>query len=251
MWLLNFHPNKCHVLTLGKFENIQYTHRYSIYDNELEHVFEEKDLGVTIDPSLRFEEHISMKVKKANMMMGLIRRSFSFLSCSLFKKLYITFVRPHLEYAQVAWAPHLIKYINMIENVQIRATKLVDGLKELPYSDRLKKLNLPTLVYRRARGDMIEMWKHFHIYDHNTIAASFQPRKRTSRQHQYQLHPLRPNDGKRGIQTNSFYFRTADTWNKLPKCVVDAKNIDTFKNTLDEYWNSLAFKFDHRPQSDS
>ena len=86
---------------------------------------------------------------------------------------FIAFVRPHLEYAQVVWAPHRIKYINMIENVQIRATKLVEGLRELQYSDRLKKLSLPTMVYRRACGDMIEMWKHFYVYDKDTITTSF------------------------------------------------------------------------------
>ena len=154
-WLLKFNTNKCHVLTLGKFDNIRYTHRYSLYDNELEHVFEEKDLEVLVDMELKFEEHISGKVKKANSIMGLIRRSFSYLDCDMFKRLYTTFVRPHLEYAQSVWSPHLIKQINIIENVQIRATKLVDGLSELDYPERLRKLDLPTLVFRRARGDMI------------------------------------------------------------------------------------------------
>ena len=93
------HPDKCHVLTLGEFHNIMHTQRYKINGQELEHVFVEKDLGVKGDSTLRFEEHISEKVKKANTMVGLIRRSFSFLDCELFKKLYTTFVRPHLEYA--------------------------------------------------------------------------------------------------------------------------------------------------------
>ena len=65
-WLLKFHPDKCHVLTTGKFENIQYTHRYRVYGRELEHVFEEKDLGVVIDSNLNFEDHIIWKVNKAN-----------------------------------------------------------------------------------------------------------------------------------------------------------------------------------------
>ena len=56
LWLLNFHPDKCHVLSLGKFGNIRYTQRYKIYGNELEHVFDEKDLGVTIDSDLTFED---------------------------------------------------------------------------------------------------------------------------------------------------------------------------------------------------
>ena len=87
IWLLNFNCDKCHVLRLGKLDSIRYTHRYTIYQSELEHVFEERDLGVTINMDLNFEEHISSKVKKANPIMGLIRRSFSFLDCHLFKKL--------------------------------------------------------------------------------------------------------------------------------------------------------------------
>ena len=43
-WLLYFHPDKCHVLTLGRFENIMHTQRYNICGHEMEHIFEEKDL---------------------------------------------------------------------------------------------------------------------------------------------------------------------------------------------------------------
>ena len=57
---------------------------------------------------------------------------------------------------------------NMLEKVQIRATKLIDGFKNVEYSDRLRRLNLPTLTYRRARGDLIELYKHFHAYDKET-----------------------------------------------------------------------------------
>ena len=43
-WQLKFNTDKYHVISLGKFENIMYTHRYMLNDEELEHVFEEKDL---------------------------------------------------------------------------------------------------------------------------------------------------------------------------------------------------------------
>ena len=121
---------------------------------------------------LSFEEHISLKVKKSNATRGVIRRSFLILSGNLFKRLYVTFVRPNLECAKVVWAPHLMKYINMIENVQIRTTKLVDWLKNLEYSDRLKIPVLPIWVWRRAWGDMIEIYKHLYAYDKNTITTS-------------------------------------------------------------------------------
>ena len=196
-WLLQFHPDKCHVLTLGKFDNIRYTHRYSIYEHELEHVFEEKNLGVTFESDLKFDEHISAKVKKANAIVGLVRRTFNFLDCRMFKKLYTTFVRPHLEYAQAVWSPHLKKNINILENVQIRATKIVDGLAYLDYPERLKKLDLPTLVYRRARGDMIEVFKHLHTYDQKTLPHHFCRHDRPSRIHDHQLVTIKPKDGKR------------------------------------------------------
>ena len=103
IWLLRFNPMKCHVLLLGRIEDTKYTMRYKVYNNEMEHVFEEKDLGVTVDSQLSFEDHIANKVRIANAMVGLIRRSFSYLSCYLFRKLYLALVRPHLEYAQVVW----------------------------------------------------------------------------------------------------------------------------------------------------
>ena len=70
--------------------------------------------------------------------MGLIRRSFSFLDADFIKKLYVMFARPHLEYAQSVWAPHLKKYVDMLEKVQIRATKLVGGFGNLSYEERLE-----------------------------------------------------------------------------------------------------------------
>ena len=147
---------------------------------------------------------------------------------------------------------NLMKYINIIDNVQNHATKLVEGISDIPYKERLKKLELPTLVCRRARGDMIELYKHFHIYHKDSLSTSFKPCERTSRKHGFQLHILKPNDGICGLQANSLYFRTAKIWNNLPKHVVDAKNINNFRKMLDEHWNHDPLKFDHsRIQSDS
>ena len=132
--------------------------------------------------------------------------------------------------------PHFRKHIKMLENVQIRATKLVDGMKDLDYSERLKKLNLPTLLYRRERGDMIQVWKHFNTYDKSNLSSSFRINPRTSRKHRYQLTWNKSKDGVHGVQTNSFYFRTANVWNNLPPNIVEANNIETFKLKLDEAW---------------
>ena len=235
-WLINFNLEKCHVLTMGKFERIKHVERYKLDKHELEHVFEEKDLGVIFYSELKFEEHISAKVQKANAITGLIRRSFTYLDGQLLKKLFSSFVRPHLEYACAVWSPFLKKNITAIENVQRRGTKLIDGFFNLTYDERLRRLNLPTLQYRRERSDMIEIYKHFDGYDPRTISPNFVRNPRSSRQHDYQLRRKTPKDGIRGPQTNSFYYRAFKTWNELPRSIVHSPSIVIFKKALDAEW---------------
>jgi hypothetical protein len=242
-WLLKFHPDKCHVLTLGKFNNIKYAHQYSLGDQVLEHVVNEKDLGVIIDAELTFEDHISEKVLKANSIVGQINRSFTYLSPKLFRQLYISFVRPIIEYGQTIWCPRLRKYVNLIENVQRRATKLIDGYKLLTYSERLEKLELPSLEYRRVVSDMVEIYKHLHLYDPATIRDKLIIRTRPNRKHEYQIVPNFSSDGVRGVQSKSFFYRCINTWNNLPRDVVNAKSIQNFKRRLDQAWENHSLRF--------
>ena len=102
--------------------------------------------------------------------------------------------------------------------------------------ERLRKVDLPTLKYRRKRGDMIEIFKHFNKYDRNALSISFKPRQRATRTHKLQMLEKVPKDGCRGLQSNSFYHRTPKLWNALPKNVAEAKTINEFKNALDDHW---------------
>ena len=71
-----------------------------------------------------------------------------------------------MEYGNVIWHPLLQKDIQMLEKVQHRATRMVHGLAKQHYEDRLKLMNLPSLAYRRLRGDVIEAFKYMHgIYN--------------------------------------------------------------------------------------
>ena len=142
-WQLRFHPDKCHVLRIG-CSHPEFC--YGMLDSEgkhrsLEVVTSEKDLGVIVDSDLVFREHVSQIVKKANCTLGIIRRSFRFLDRATIMLLYKALVRPVLEYGLPAWSPFYTREIEAIESVQRRATKLVPGLSELPYEERLRNLN--------------------------------------------------------------------------------------------------------------
>ena len=90
------------------------------------------------------------KVNKANSIIRVIRRTFEYLNLKTFRMLYVSLVRPHLEYANPVWNPYLKKHLDMIENIQRRATKLIPGLSDLSYEDRLRRLKLSSLSHRRS-----------------------------------------------------------------------------------------------------
>lgn len=206
---------------------------------------EEKDLGVIIDSNLTFESHIYSKIKKANRMAGLIRRSFVFLDKQMFRQLFTSMVRPHLEYAAPVWNPYKQGLIDDIEDVQRRASKKIQGLGNLSYPDRLKALKLPTLRYRRYRGDMIEMWKLTHSkYDIEVIDNLVELQASRTRGHQFNL--AKPSINKKlNCRLFSFKHRVREQWNNLPKPVVSAGTINTFKNKLDKLWEGSDVYYDH------
>ena len=229
-WLLRFHPDKCVVLSLGKTK--EDAHRYFLTkdnkDFQLKNVNQETDLGITVDSSLSFDQHVQAKVNKANSITGLIRRTFNYLDEENILMLYKALVRPHLEYGNAVWHPHKVEHITAIENVQRRITKLIPTLKDLPYSDRLKRLRLPTLAYRRLRGDMIETYKIFNTYD-TAATLNLQRNSSTTRGHQYKLCLGR---SQRDIGKFRFSNRIVSPWNSLPPDVVEASNVKIFRHQM-------------------
>ena len=119
----------------------------------------EKDLGVNVDTSLIFSQHVEIQVNKANRLLGLVRRSFVYLDFQTMKMLFIAIVRPHLEFENIAWSPFLDRDKKLIESVLRGATLVIPGLKDKEYEDRLKEMKIPSMTYRRVRGD-IEVYKY-------------------------------------------------------------------------------------------
>ena len=86
-------------------------------DHILENVKEIKDLGVITDNELKFHNHSSAVIKKANSVLGFIKRSFATLDKSILPKLYMSMVGPHLEYGNVIWGPNFKGDTEAIEKV--------------------------------------------------------------------------------------------------------------------------------------
>ena len=239
---MQFHPSKCKVIHFG---NNNPDREYTMHktDGTL-HVIEEdvieKDLGVEVDFMLNFHYHIQQKINKANKVLGCLRHSFKYLDKDSFTMLYKSIVRPHLEFASCIWNPKTKRYIDMIERVQRRATKMVQGIKDLPYTDRLKELKLETLEYRRMRSDLIETFRilnGIHELDRNCYCSVcpdkylLQPSlAQQTRGHQMKLQIQDATNARQ----NFFENRVSQLWNTLSNETVTSKNVNIFKGNLDK-----------------
>lgn len=238
-WLLKFHPDKCLAMKLGS-NNIDLT--YTMGDHKLGESACEKDLGVHIDSKLTFDSHINSAVNKANKILAITKRTFEYMDPEIFCLIFKSMVRPHLEYAAPIWSPHTMKQKEIIENVQRRATKLVPGLKDLTYPERLKILKLPSLAYRRARGDMIQVFKlttHPGGYD-PTLPKLFTTNTSNLRGHSKKLFVHRP---LRDIKKFSFTHRITKIWNALPENVINCKDVKCFEFALDKHWKDQELRY--------
>ena len=82
-------------------------------------------------------EQCRIAASEGNQILGMIRRNITYKEKSLIIPLYKAIVRPHLEYCIQAWNPHLRKDVDMLEKIQRRATKLIPGLRDLTYEERM------------------------------------------------------------------------------------------------------------------
>ena len=84
---------------------------------------------------LSWDNHISITVNKANNLLGLIKRSVGTTNVNVFSTLYLSLVRPILEYAVPVWCPYLVKDIRALESIQRRASRLAlnQHKGEMPY----------------------------------------------------------------------------------------------------------------------
>ncbi len=233
-WQMKFNASKCKVIRFG---NNKTQSEYMMDGQVLSYVEEEKDLGVIIHRSLKNSRQCQEAVKKANKVLGMIKRNITCRKKEVILPLYRSLVRPHLEYCVQFWSPSLVKDISLMEKVQRRATKIISGMHTLSYEERLEECNLFSLGRRRLRGDMIQMFKIWKGIDRLSFSdLGIEVNSGVTRGHQIKLVKQR---ARLNIRKGFFTHRVINFWNGLPDVVLETSTVGCFKLRLDAYMSGL------------
>ena len=215
-WQLFLSIPKCMVLHLGR-SNPNF--RYNLSDVQLGHQQYVKDLGVTVSSNLTYHKHIEIIVSAAIKKIHIISKCFHSRDISTLRQIFVSFIRPSLEYCSVIWNPWSHREITSLERVQERFTALAYHAPAVPsYNQRLRDFALPTLKLRRDHIDLVMYHKILHDKTRIRSTSLFELNARSARRSNC-LAISKP-ICRTSAFLHSFPVRAISNWNKLSDNVI-------------------------------
>ena len=154
---------------------------------------------------------------------------------------FTTHIRPQLEYGSCLWNMGFVGDIQLIERIQRRWTKAVNGFGNLDYGRRLKELDLYSAYGRLLRADLVQVWKMFNGESPINPLNLFEPcQNQATRGHKYKLQVCR---ARLDIKKRFFSHRIVSRWNALSAEAVEATSIKTFKSFLHRDLGAELYKY--------
>ena len=227
-WEMSINVKKCAVMRMTRQKSVVLP-KYYLETLEVPVVQKFKYLGVYISNACNWQDHICYVVSKGNQMLRFIKRNFRGCPQLVKETVYLSLVRPLLEYASCVWDPSGEGLKHELEMVQRRAARFVldDYARNSSVTHMLSRIGWNTLEIRRKINRLSIMFKMYHgtskldvsnvILEPNYIGRHDHRRK--IRRIQSRLLPYH----------NSFFPRTIREWNNLSAAVLEIESFNEFK----------------------
>ena len=222
---LQFNVQKCKLMYVSRKTQSPFTPCLRLHNQQLEMVSTYKYLGLLLSNDLSWSQHIKYLCSKARKILGLIyRRFYQFSSSESLLQMYLSLVRPNVEYASQVWSPYKIREVNSIESVQKFALRMCAKNWNAGYEQLLELFSLPDLQQRRLYLDLCSMFRIVHgmFYFPSAVFVRQDTHRFTRSSH----HPSFVCPYARTCYYfNSFVPRTVRLWNTLPTPIVNNPSI--------------------------
>ena len=238
-WNLKLNPAKCVVMKFGGSSSTVQVRNYSLHGRELEVVESHRDLGVVVDNKLRFHAHIRSIANKSRSLVNQLLRGTVCRSRKFMITLFISHIRPVMDFSARLWNVGYLSDTRMLEKVQRSWIGQTQGMDGLRYEDCIKELGVYSVYGRLLRGDLIKIWQAFHSTSDVGLDQLLDVQSHSAtRSNGYKLAIPRC---RTELRRKFWSVRCVQRWNSLPETVVQAETVETFKRRLDGHVGDLFY----------
>ena len=233
-WLVTFNPQKSEELIISR-KTVFVDHTVAKMNNvEVKRVEEHKHLGLTLNKTCTWKNHILDITSKAWKRIHILQALKFKLDRKTLEIIYLTFIRPILEYADVVWDNCYIYEVEILEKIQVEAGRIVTGAtKSCSAAKIMNDLGWETLQNRRKKHRLVTFYKMT-----NGLTPQYLTNLVPQRVHEVAGRRLRNDDdfvtprSKTNLYQNSFLPKTVRDWNDLPIEIKSASSLNSFKNLI-------------------
>lgn len=234
--VLNVNKTNCMIINSSVTDLDRETFEVTLSDIRIENVTSNKYLGVTIDETLTFKNHINELVKKISSKIGWLSRLRHIVSRQILELTYKVYIQPLFDYACTVWGCSSSN-INAIQRLQNRAARIITGnfdIINVRGIDLVKSLKWLTVQERIEYFLNVYMYQCIHGYAPaylvNSVVMACEGHDRDTRLSNTMAVQL-PECNSSAMQ-RSFINRGSVAWNKLPNHLQNCTELKNFKSTV-------------------